>query len=54
VARYVALQAVFGDPQSKAHADVLVLLSSWMSDAEVNALVELVRQGTAAAEDGRR
>jgi hypothetical protein len=47
VARYTALSAVLGEPLSKAQADVLVLLSSWMSDAEVAALVELVRQATA-------
>jgi hypothetical protein len=46
VARYLALQAVLGEPQSKAQADVLVLLSSWLSDAEVAELVALVRQAT--------
>jgi hypothetical protein len=47
VARYTALQAVLGEPQSKAQADVLVLLSSWLADGELAALVELVRQATA-------
>jgi hypothetical protein len=47
VARYTALQAVPGEPQSKAQADVLVLLSSWLADGELATLVELVRQATA-------
>jgi hypothetical protein len=50
VARYVRLQAVLGEPLSKAQADVLVLLAQWLADGEVAALVELVRQATA---DGR-
>jgi len=53
VARYVALQAVPGEPQSKAQADVLVLLSSWLADEEVAALAELVRQATAGPRAGR-
>jgi hypothetical protein len=53
VARYVALQAVPGEPQSKAQADVLVLLSSWLADEEVAALAELVRQASAGPRAGR-
>ena len=52
VARYTALQAVLGEPQSNAQAEVLVLLSSWMSDAEVDPLVELVRQAPGGSATG--
>ena len=53
LARWQALQTVLGEPQSKEQADVLVLLSSWMSDAAVAALAELVRQATAGPRAGR-
>jgi hypothetical protein len=54
VARYTALQSVLGEPRSKAQADVLVLLSSWMADEEAAALAELVRQATGAATERYR
>ena len=49
LARYQTLTAVFGEPQGKPEADVLVLLARWMADEEVAALVTLVRQATASA-----
>jgi hypothetical protein len=53
VARYQALTAVLGDPQSKAQADMLTLLAHWLADEEVTALAELVRQATAEPRAGR-
>jgi hypothetical protein len=54
VARYTTLQAVLGEPLSKAQADVLVMLAHWMADTELAALAELARQATGAATERYR
>jgi hypothetical protein len=53
LARYQTLTAELGEPISKRQADMLTLLSRWISDEEVAALAELVRQATAGPRAGR-
>ena len=43
-ARYGDLVAVFGEPESKSDADLLVVFARWLSDDELRTLTKLVKR----------